>query len=329
MALNILLLIIGTVLLVKGADFFVEGSSAIAKAMKIPSLIIGLTLVSMGTSLPEASVSVNGAINGMTDMSVGNVVGSNIFNTLTILGVSSLIVPLTIGKNIKVYDLPIMVGMYVVLLLFSFVVTPLKLDVYESVGMLAMFAAYTAFLVFRTKRENKKAVAEHAVAQTDAIALADRSSDDKKSPIWLCVLFTLVGLAGIIFGGELVVEHASEIAKAVGMSETLVGLTIVAVGTSLPELVTSVVASVKKENDIAVGNVVGSNIFNVIFILGMSSAVSTLTIGRETLVDMLVMLGSGLIVLITALCCKKIHRWQGALMTLMYVGYLTYIIIRN
>lgn len=329
MALNILLLIIGTVLLVKGADFFVEGSSAIAKAMKIPSLIIGLTLVSMGTSLPEASVSVNGAINGMTDMSVGNVVGSNIFNTLTILGVSSLIVPLTIGKNIKVYDLPIMVGMYVVLLLFSFVVTPLKLDVYESVGMLAMFAAYTAFLVFRTKRENKKAVAEHAVAQTDAVALADRSSDGKKSPIWLCVLFTLVGLAGIIFGGELVVEHASEIAKAVGMSETLVGLTIVAVGTSLPELVTSVVASVKKENDIAVGNVVGSNIFNVIFILGMSSTVSTLTIGRETLVDMLVMLGSGLIVLITALCCKKIHRWQGALMTLMYVGYLTYIIIRN
>ena len=125
------------------------------------------------------------------------------------------------------------------------------------------------------------------------------------------------------------VDHASEIAKAVGMSETLVGLTIVAVGTSLPELVTSVVASIKKENDIAVGNVVGSNIFNVIFILGMSSAVSSLTIGRETLVDMLVMLGSGVIVLITAMCCKKIHRWQGALMTLMYVGYLTYIIIRN
>ncbi len=330
MALNILLLIIGTVLLVKGADFFVEGSSAIAKAMKIPSLIIGLTLVSMGTSLPEASVSINGAIHGMTDMSVGNVVGSNIFNTLLILGISSLIVPVSIGKNIKIYDLPIMTGMYAILLLFSFVVTPLKLDVYEAACMLAMFIAYTSFLIVRTKRENKKAASEHAVAQTDATALTDKSSDDKKkNPIWLCVLFTLVGLAGIIFGGNLVVEHASEIAKAVGMSETLVGLTIVAVGTSLPELVTSVVASVKKENDIAVGNVVGSNIFNVIFILGMSSAVSTLTIGRETLVDMLVMLGSGVIVLITAMCCKKIHRWQGALMTLMYVGYLTYIIIRN
>ena len=134
MTLDIVLLILGTILLVKGADFFVDGSSAIAKAMRIPPLIIGLTLVSMGTSLPEASVSINGAIHGMTDMSVGNVVGSNIFNTLLILGISSLIVPVSIGKNIKVYDLPIMTGMYAILLLFSFVVTPLKLDVYEEIG---------------------------------------------------------------------------------------------------------------------------------------------------------------------------------------------------
>lgn len=330
MALNILLLIAGTALLVKGADFFVDGSSAIAKAMKIPPLIIGLTLVSMGTSLPEASVSINGAANGLTDMSVGNVVGSNIFNTLFILGVSSLIVPLAIGKNLKRYDIPIMVGMYGILLLFSFVVTPLKLDIYESIALLVLFVSYTAFLIVRTKRENKKTDVQKSVTQTDAVALSAPSAADKTDkPMWLCILMTLVGLAGIIFGGELVVEHASEIAKAVGMSEALVGLTIVAVGTSLPELVTSVVASVKKENDIAVGNVVGSNIFNVIFILGMSSVVSTLTLSSEALVDMLVMLGSGIIVLTIALCCKKLHRWQGALMMLMYVGYLTYIIIRN
>lgn len=156
MALNIVLLIVGMALLVKGADWFVSGSSAIAKALKIPSLIIGLTLVSMGTSAPEASVSINSAVNGMNDMSIGNVVGSNIFNTLLILGVSSLIVPLSIGKDIKRYDIPIMVCLYGVLLLFAFIITPLKLDIFESVTMLVLFVAYTTFLIIRTKRANKK-----------------------------------------------------------------------------------------------------------------------------------------------------------------------------
>lgn len=155
MAIDILLLIVGMVLLVKGADFFVSGSSAIAKALKIPPLIIGLTLVSMGTSAPEASVSINSAVNDMNDMSIGNVVGSNIFNTLLILGVSSLILPLSVGKDIKRYDIPVMVCIYGVLLLFGFVITPLKLDIFESVTLLALFAAYTAFLIIRAKRQIK------------------------------------------------------------------------------------------------------------------------------------------------------------------------------
>lgn len=322
MFLNVVLLIVGMALLVKGADWFVSGSSAIAKALKIPPLIIGLTLVSMGTSAPEASVSINSAINGMNDMSIGNVVGSNIFNTLFILGVSSIILPLSIGKDMKKYDIPIMVALYGILLLFAFVITPLKLDIFESVAFLLLFVGYTAFLIVRTKMENKKKV-------TVGESAAAPEKEKKPRPLWLCIILAVVGLAGIIFGGDLVVDNASAIAKALGMSEVLVGLTIVAVGTSLPELVTSIVASVKKENDIAIGNVIGSNIFNIIFILGLSSTISNLTLAPSTLTDMLVMLGSGLIIFVIALFSKKMTRWQGVITVLLYIGYLSYIIVRN
>ncbi len=329
MALNIFLLIVGMFLLVKGADWFVGGSSAIAKALKIPSLIIGLTLVSMGTSAPEASVSINSAVNGMSDMSIGNVVGSNIFNTLLILGVSSLIVPLTIGKDIKRYDIPIMVCLYGVLLLFAFVITPLKLDIFESVAMLVLFVGYTAFLIIRTKKQNKKKAEAEGNVEENSIAEESQTREKKPKPLWLNIILAIVGLAGIIFGGDLVVDNAAAIAKIAGMSETLVGLTIVAVGTSLPELVTSVVASIKKENDIAIGNVIGSNIFNIIFILGLSSTISNLTLDWSALVDILVMLGSGVILFFIALFSKKMYRWQGAITVLLYVGYIAYIIIRN
>lgn len=320
MALDIVLLIAGMVLLVKGADWFVSGSSAIAKALKIPSLIIGLTLVSLGTSAPEASVSINSAIHGMNDMSIGNVVGSNIFNTLFILGLSALIVPLSIGKDVKYFDIPIAVGVYGILLLFAFGITPLKLDIFESITLLVLFAGYMAFLVVRAQKANRK------LADTAEIP---EKSEKKKKPLWLSIVLAAVGLAGIIFGGDLVVDHAASIAKAIGMSESLVGLTIVAVGTSLPELVTSVVASIKKENDIAIGNVIGSDIFNIIFILGLSSTISPLSIGWASLADLLVMLVSGLIVLAIALFSKKMHRPLGALTLLCYIGYLTFIIIRN
>ena len=316
MALNILLLIIGMGLLVKGADWFVSGSGAIAKALKIPPLIIGLTLVSMGTSAPEASVSINSAVNGMNDMSIGNVVGSNIFNTLFILGVSSLILPLSVGKDMKRYDVPIMVCLYGVLLLFAFVITPMKLDIYESVTMLVLFVAYTVFLILRTKKANKKL----AATPESTGELTAEVKEEKKKPIWLSIILAMIGLAGIIFGGDLVVDNAAE---------SLVGLTIVAVGTSLPELVTSVVASIKKENDIAIGNVIGSNIFNIIFILGLSSTISNLTLDTSALVDMLVMLGSGIIILLISLFSKKMQRWQGAITVLIYIGYLAYIIVRN
>ena len=347
MALDIFLLLVGMVLLVKGADLFVGGSSRIAKAMRVPSLVIGLTLVSMGTSAPEASVSIIGAVNGMNDLSVGNVVGSNIFNTLLILGVSGAILPLAIGRDVKRFDIPAMLAIYAALLIFAFVVTPLKLDIFEAVILLVMFAAYTAFLIVRAVRANRKTqttpsgiacgdgAAEQSCEKADAPGEAqsdnegNRAKNKRSLPLWASAILTAVGLAGIIFGGDLVVDSASGIAKALGMSEALVGLTIVAVGTSLPELVTSVVAAVKKENDIAVGNIIGSNIFNIAFILGLSSAISAPMFDWAMLTDMLVMLGSGILVLAAAVFIKSVARWQGIAMAAMYVGYLAYIIIRN
>ncbi len=315
-ALYILLLVVGMALLIKGADFFVDGASSIAKTLKIPSLIIGLTLVSIGTSLPEASVSITSALEGLNDMSVGNVVGSNIFNTLLILGVSALFIPLVIDKNMKRFDIPIMVCIYGILILFSFVITPYVLNLLEGIILLILFVGYLFFLVIRTKKQNK-------------IETIPEEENKKKKPIWLSIIFVVVGVAGIIFGGNLVVNNASKIALILGMSETLVGLTIVSVGTSLPELVTSIVAAVRKENDIAIGNVVGSNIFNIVFILGMASTITPLAINPVSIFDMIVMGATGIITLIIVLSSKKIYKWQGALMTLAYVGYLTYIIIRN
>ena len=312
MLLSCVLLVVGMFLLIKGADFFVDGSSKIARFFKIPSLIIGLTLVSMGTSAPEASVSINAAINDLNDLSIGNVVGSNIFNTLLILGVSTIFTVLCVSKDMKKYDIPIMIFVYLVLILFSFVVTPFRVDLIESLIMLVLFVSYIIFLIFRAKKDKKV-----------------EEESEIKINIFTSVIFAVLGLAAIIFGGDLVVDSASKIATKLGMSESLVGLTIVAVGTSLPELVTSVVASMKKENDIAIGNVVGSNIFNVIFILGLSSTISSLTLNSALLFDMIVMIVSGVLLLIFALFSDKINKKQGLLFILLYVAYLAYIIVRN
>ena len=313
MFIEILLLIVGMVLLIKGADLFVEGSSKIAKALKIPSLIIGLTLVSMGTSAPEASVSINASINNLKDLSIGNVVGSNIFNTLFIIGICAPFTPLVISKDMKRYDLPIMIAMYLVLILFSFVISPLVLNLFESIILLVLFVGYILFLIYRAKKNPP----------------VEEKEEEKKISIFKNIIFAVVGLAAIIFGGDMVVDNAALIAKRLGMSEALVGLTIVAVGTSLPELVTSIVASVKGENDIALGNVVGSNIFNIIFILGSSSTISSLTLTWAGLFDMMVMLLSGVIIMIYALCSKNIKRWQGILIFTMYIAYLAIIIANN
>lgn len=312
----IVLLIVGMALLIKGADFFVDGASAIAKALKIPSLIIGLTLVSIGTSLPEASVSITSALKGMNDMSIGNAIGSDIFNTLLILGISAIFIPLIIDRDMRVFDIPIMVFVYVLLLIFAFVISPLRIERWEGILLLTLFVSYLLFLVLRAKK-------------SASLSESFEQANEKQKPIWLSLILIVLGGAGIIFGGNLVVDKASYIAKALGMSEALVGLTIVSVGTSLPELVTSIVAAFKKEKDIAVGNVIGSNIFNVVFILGISATISPLKVATSTLFDLLVLLGSGLILVLIAFTSKKVKKAPGIAFILLYVGYLAYIIIRN
>ena len=317
---NILLLIMGMFLLIKGADWFVGGASAIAKALKIPSLIIGLTLVSLGTSLPEASVSIQSSLNGSSALSLGNVVGSNIVNTLLILGLCALFVPITIDKDMKKFDIPIMLGLYVIILLFCFVITPDVISRWQGIVLVVLFITYMTFLVLRAKKNAVKTIED--VEQ-------EKKEEENKKPLWLNILLALLGLGAVVLGGDLVVDKASFIAIELGMSESLVGLTIVALGTSLPELVTSIVASIKKENDIAVGNVIGSNIFNVVFILGTSAVISPFALASGALVDMLVLLGSAIILMAISFMGKSIKRWQGAVMFLAYAGYLAYIIVRG
>lgn len=311
--LNLLFLIIGMVFLIKGADFFVEGASNVAKALKIPSLIIGLTLVSIGTSLPELSVSVNSALQNASDMSFGNVVGSNIFNVLVVIGASALFTPMMVSKTIKKFDIPVVIGLYLVLTLFAFVITSGAIHFVEGLILLVLFTIYLVFLVIRSKKE----------------ATEEEVEEKPTKKWWVNVIFIILGLAGIIAGGEFVVTTASALAIKFGMSELLVSLTIVAVGTSLPELVTSMVAAKKGENDIAVGNAIGSCLFNISLILGISSMFNTLTIQSSSLVDVLVMIGCVVLVLLFALKSNKVNKACGGIMVAIYVVYLVYIVLRN
>ena len=372
MWLDWLLLIVGMLLLIKGADYFVEGASKIAKSLKIPSLIIGLTLVSMGTSAPELSVSLTASLSGSNDLSFGNVVGSNIFNTFFILGVATFFVPLAISKDMKKYDLPIMVGLYVIMIVFGFLITPYKLDLVESIIYIVLFVTYIGLLIYRAKKGGEEVEeTEEAPATIKNVVLSliilisgvfayiqsnliscilmavfvvlmlikikkPFNFKSTKIIILINVFFAIAGLVAIIGGGTMVVESAKSIAADLGMSEALIGLTIVAVGTSLPELVTSVVASIKKENDIAIGNVIGSNIFNIIFILGVSSSISNLKISNEVsfgvseaLIDLLFLFVSGIAVLLISLFGKNIKKWQGVIFILLYVGYVAYLIMRE
>ena len=317
--LNILFLIIGMALLIKGADFFVEGSSKVAKALKIPSLIIGLTLVSIGTSLPELSVSVNAALGGNADISYGNVVGSNIFNVFVVIGASALFTPMLVTKEMKKYDIPILIAIYVLFALFSFVISPLKLSLVESIILVVLFVGYLVFLVLRTLKGNKNVAEEEVVEQTNK----------KPRKMWVNILFIILGLAGIIAGGEFVVTTAENLALMAGMSKLLVGLTIVAVGTSLPELVTSIVAAKKGENDIAVGNSIGSSIFNILLILGVASSLRPISFEFDTIIDVVMMFVSAFMVFLFSLRKSKINRIHVVILILVYVIYLTFIILRE
>jgi cation:H+ antiporter len=303
-----ILLLVGFVLLIKGADFFVDGASSIAGKLKVPSLIIGLTVVSMGTSMPEAAVSISASLTGSNSISLGNVIGSNIFNLLMVVGISSLILPIATDKDILKRDMPINIGITVALLVMLLIGG--ELSRIDAAILLVMLAGYM-FLLIRS-------------------ALKNRIEDEApKVYSWLkSIVLSIVGAAAIIWGGNLVVESAKTIALNLGMGETLVGLTVVALGTSLPELVTSIVAAKKGDSGIAMGNVVGSCIFNILFILGMAGVISPMTADSAFFIDTGILIGICLLMLLFAFTKKKTDRVEGGICVLIYIGYTAYIIMR-
>lgn len=315
--INIVLVLVGFVLLIKGADFFVDGSASLARKLKIPSLVIGLTIVAMGTSAPELAVSISSSVTGANSMAVGNVVGSNLFNLLVVLGACAIITPVAVNKDIIKRDFPVSIGVVVVFGALLFAGTQKNtLSRLEGVILLVLLVGYMIWTIMSALKSRKNAAEE----------------ETEKFIWWKCALFIVGGVAAIVFGGTLVVDNAKALGLAIGMSEALVGLTICAVGTSLPELVTSIVAARKGESDMAIGNVVGSNIFNVVCILGVSGIISPITLDEvsftNNLVDMLVLVGVSILGYIFCLN-KKITRGEGIAFVVLYIAYMAYAVIRE
>ena len=321
----ILLLAVGFAFLVKGADFFVEGSSSIAKKLKVPPIIIGLTIVAMGTSLPETAVSVTASLVQNNELAVSNVVGSNIFNLMFVIGVCSILTPIMVQKATVVRDIPLSLGCALFLLVLGISglgdKAGMTLGHADGVIFLIVFAGY----IFTMVRSAMKA---RAAGQKVEIEGVEECDNMKELSYGKSILFLIVGSAAIAFGGDLTVDTASRIAIELGMSQTLVGLTIVSIGTSLPELVTSVVAARKNEVDMAVGNAVGSNIFNILMVLGISSAISPVALIRENIIDIVLLMVFSVMVWIFAGTRKKIERKEGIIMVVVYLVYCAYIIAR-
>ena len=308
--LQFVLSIVGFVFLIKGSDFFVDGASSIASLLKIPTIIVGLTIVAFGTSAPEAAVSITSAITGNNAMAVSNVIGSNLFNILMVIGISALLGELLMEKDVLNKDLPFLVGITV--LFAAFIIIGWNVSQIEGIILLIILIAYVAHLIKSAKKSDNANVVEKP-----------------KFTLPYSILFIIIGLAGIVIGGDLVVNSASDIAIAFGMSETLVGLTIVAIGTSLPELVTSLTALKKGENQLVIGNVIGSNIFNILFVLGASSAITAISLDSSMLIDVTFM------VFVTVLCFifgktqDKFDRKEGAILVALFIAYMIFAILRN
>lgn len=305
--LNILLLLLGFVLLIKGADFFVDGSSSIAKLLKVPSVVIGLTIVAMGTSAPEAAVSITAGISGSNEIAISNVVGSNIFNMLVVVGACAIIKSFDLDRNILKRDFPVNIVANVVLL--GAMLLGSAISRFDGIMMLLLMIAYITWLV------------------VNALKNREESSDNIKtiSPI-LSVVYIIGGLAAVIFGGDLVVDNATVLAQAMGWSETFIGLTIIAIGTSLPELVTSIVASKKGENGLALGNVVGSNIFNLLLIIGLSSSITEIAVDLSAIINTVFLLIMTVLMYMLCVVRKKLGRVEGIIMVSLYAAYTGYLL---
>ena len=318
--MSFLILIIGFALLIKGADVFVEGASSIAKKFNVPSMIIGLTIVAMGTSAPEAAVSITSSLAGQNDMSVANVVGSNFFNILVVLGVSSIIAKLPVQKETIKKDTPFLILVSGLLLIFGI---NLKLGRIEGIALLSLF---TYFLVSTIK--SAKMATDSTSSETGETAIAIETESSSQISLPKTILISLVGIVGIVVGGDMVVNSATSIATSFGMSANLVGLTIVAVGTSLPEFVTSIVAIKKGETEIAIGNVIGSNLFNILLVLGLAATINPIAMSMSAFIDIVFMV---LITLLLYMFMKKdnsLVKKQGIVLVVLYIAYMAYTIMR-
>lgn len=308
--IQVVLLLVGFLFLIKGSDFFVDGASSIASHLKIPTIIVGLTIVAFGTSAPEAAVSITSSLTGSNAMAVSNVIGSNIFNMLMVIGIAALLSNLLMEKSVLKKDLPFLVAITLLFAIFIFI--GWDITNIEGIILLIILAGYIIYLIRGSKKSKNANDVEAA-----------------KFTLPKSIILIIIGLAGIIIGGDLVVDSASAIAIALGMSETLVGLTIVAIGTSLPELVTSITALRKGENQLVIGNVIGSNIFNILFVLGASSAISRIPLDSSMLIDVLFMMGVTILCFIFGKTQDKYDKKEGVILIALFIAYMAFAILRN
>lgn len=329
---SIIILIVGFVLLIKGADFFVEGSSAVAKRLRIPSMIIGMTIVAMGTSLPECAVSVTASLTDNNTLAISNAIGSNIFNLLVVCGVCSLFVPLAVQKSTLQKEFPLSIFCAGLLLLLGYL--GMTLGHIDGIILIIIFAGYLLWMIQSARNARNQTFADEdsdtAGSKTSLSAeeIEQVASNINLLPAWKCIIFILGGMIAIKYGGDFVVNGASAIASSLGLSQTLIGLTIIAMGTSLPELVTSIVAAKKDEVDMAVGNVIGSNIFNILLVLGVAAAISPVGFIMENMIDIVFLILISVITLVFAWTSKEINRKEGIIMLLLYAVYMVYICMR-
>ena len=317
--MDILFLVGGLLLILLGANGLTDGAASVAKRFRIPSIVIGLTIVAFGTSAPELAVSVSSALKGSADIAIGNVVGSNIFNTLMIVGCTALFAPIVITRNTLRKEIPLCILSSIALLICANDIllnhaTENVISITDGLLLLCFFAIFMGYTFAIASSANNES----------------QDEEIRQLPMWRSILYIIGGLAGLIFGGQWFVEGASNIARSLGVSESIIGLTLVAGGTSLPELATSIVAALKKNPEIAIGNVIGSNLFNIFFVLGCSASITPLTLSDITNFDLWVLVGSGILLWLFGLFFAKrtITRIEGGIMILCYIAYTTALILK-
>lgn len=311
---SLLLLVVGFVFLVKGADWFVEAAASIARKFGISELVIGLTIVAMGTSLPEAAVSINAGLHGNAGISVGNVAGSNIMNILVILGITSVIMAIEVQKSTVRNEIPFLIAVSCMFAIFAY--TGSQITRLESVGLWIAFLVYLGYLSRMAKKDNLK---EPEVEE----------SDDEADgwPIWKSIAVLIISAVLVVKGSDFIVDGASNIASIFGMSDRLIGLTIVAFGTSLPELVTCIAAALKGKADLAIGNIVGSNIFNILFIMGTTSLITNIPVESSFVLDIVIGMGAAIVLWLGVLRKHELRRLTGLLMVALYIAYFFFVLL--